>query len=323
MQRSPEVASAGTTRKDTISRQSLDQYSEQQSREEELRRQNRSLLRQLDKAKNKTDELKEVFYRACQEAASALSIPRVPLRLRPPAKKARSEEKAIIVVSDMQLAKVTPTYNSAVCEERMERYARKIALLTEIQRRDHPIREARMLWLGDMIEGENIFPHQAHQIDSAMFTQAMVDCPRILVNFVRSLLTVFEKIHIAAVPGNHGRIGSRNQGYNPEDNGDRMAYYMTRALLQNEPRVTWDIAYQKNESGWYTVDYPWGDEGRGILLFHGHQIKGWSGFPFYGTSKKVTGWAAGALPESAQAGGRGFHYAIFGALSHGHATYDQ
>lgn len=305
MARKPQKASS------SITSESITSFARAATKEEELRRQNYNLLRQLDQAKSKSDELKEVFYRAAREAAAALDISAIPFKAPNP-KGDGPEERAIIVASDLQLGKRTKTYNSEVCEERMERYARKIALITAVQRRDHPVRHARMYWLGDMIESENIFATQAHQIDSSLFRQVMVDGPRILTHFIRALLPVFETIHIAAVPGNHGRIGSRNQGYNPETNSDRMLYFFVRELFKDEPRVTWDIAYERNETGWYTVDYPWGKIGRGNLLFHGHQIKGWSGFPFYGTDKKVTRWAAGALPESAQAGGRGFHYAMFG-----------
>ena len=127
--------------------ETLKEFSEKDEREAELRRQNLSLLRQLDKAKHRNDEIIAALRSAIEEAASGLSIPCVP---PPTLKKTRhTEEKAIVLVSDLQLAKVTPTYNSEICERRMMAYADSILRVTEVQRSDHPVNDARVYFLGD------------------------------------------------------------------------------------------------------------------------------------------------------------------------------
>lgn len=248
-------------------------------------------LRKLEKSRISKDELVEAVYEAVKDAASTLTIDPV----KPPVKDKRRkhEEVAVPLVSDLQLAKVTPTYDSDTCEKRMELYADKIIELTDIQRSDHPIRRAVVPCLGDIIEGECIFPGQSHLIDGGLYRQIAVDGPRIIVNFLRKLLTCFDTIHVEWVIGNHGRIGRRGD-FEPETNGDRMLGKIVSDLLRNEPRITFNIPDGRGERNWYSVCEVGNWK---ALCIHGDQIKGHSGFPWYGLGKKVNGWASGAIPE--------------------------
>src|SRR5262245_9286373 len=84
------------------------------------------------------------------------------------------------MLSDWHLAKRTASYNSDVCEQRIEAYADKVLRLTALQRSDHPVKHLRAYLLGDLLEDELIFPGQAHLIDASLYRQVMVDGPRIL-----------------------------------------------------------------------------------------------------------------------------------------------
>ena len=245
-------------------------------------------LRALDKAKASKEELVDAVYRAASDAASTLVIPPVS---EPPRDRRRTPraEVAVAVLSDWQLGKKTPTYTSAECEKRVALYADKIARLTEIQRADHPVRDVHVWLLGDLIEGELIFPGQAHRIDASLYRQVAVDGPRILGDFLRRMLASFPgRVHVTAVIGNHGAIGGRERReMHPETNGDMMLYRIVEQIV-NHPRLTWNIADPTGERGWYAVD----EIGKHrTLLFHGDQIRGgFAGFPWYGLGKKVGGW---------------------------------
>jgi len=76
----------------------------------------------------------------------------IPSRCRSP-EGPGDEEVAVAVLSDWQLAKRTSTYNSDVCEERIERLADRIIRLTNIQRADHPVDTLHVHLLGDIVEG--------------------------------------------------------------------------------------------------------------------------------------------------------------------------
>lgn len=179
----------------------------------ELRKANATLARQLGASKIKTAELTAAVKEAVTIAISTLEIPPV----TPPVhdKRRRDGEVAVAVLSDWQLAKKTPTYSSEVCEQRIELYADKVIELTEIQRADHPVRELRVYLLGDIVEGELIFPGQAHLTDASLYQQVCVDGPRILANFVRRMLSYFEKVHVVGVIGNHGCASEDTEALTP------------------------------------------------------------------------------------------------------------
>jgi hypothetical protein len=266
-------------------------------------------LRRLDKEKKSKAELVGAVYRAASDCFAALEVRPVP----PPPKKRQSgsPEVAVAMLGDLQLGKRTPAYDSKVCEQRVERYAQKIRTIADIQRMDHPVREARVWMLGDMVEGGgNIFPGQQWLIDSSLYRQVALDGPRILGNFLRSLLSHFDKVHVTAIIGNHGRIG-RWGDYNPEDNGDRILYRVTQQLLQAEKRLTWTIPDGMGERHWYAVDRI---GNYSCLLFHGDQMGG----KFQGAltrtavQRKVAGYRGGAIPEP-------FNDVAFG---HWHQVYE-
>jgi hypothetical protein len=263
---------------------------------EELRAANARLLRQLDKAKASKEELIAAAYQGARDAMSAFEIPPVPApKLE---QKKGTPHVAVAIAADYQLGKRTPTYNSAVCEKRVKRYAEVVARLTEIHRNAYPVNECRLYLLGDLVEGELIFSGQAHRIDASLYRQVLVDGQRILVGLVRSLLATFQRVHVVGVIGNHGAIGgiSRRESH-PETNADAMLYEVARMLLANEPRLTWDPNMLAGERKWCAIDRI--GEKR-YLLFHGDQAKGGggiAGLPFTGLTKAVLKWANGGISE--------------------------
>ena len=264
-------------------------------READLRSTNDRLLRQLERAKQSQEDLIAAVYRAVDDNLKSLIFKPVD---GPRADRRRSaEETAVICFSDLQLGQVTPSYDTTIAEKRVQKYADKILRLTELQRADHPVRHAKLYLLGDLIEGELIFPTQPHQIDSSLFSQVSRHGPRILGDFIRRLLTTFESIEVVSVPGNHGDVGGASRkSYNPETNFDRMLSEFVRQLFEasKEKRVSFRVPAGYGRSSWYAVDYI-GDTG--FLLWHGHQARRMSNsshLPFY---KLVMGWRAGAIPE--------------------------
>lgn len=263
----------------------------QQSVHEELLRANALLATQLAKAKATKDTHAEAVFRAVKEAVKDLELAPVPKPDRD--RRVKGEEVAVAWLSDWQLAKITSSYNSEVCEERIARYAEKVVSLTEIQRADHPVKKCVVVITGDLIEGELIFPGQHWLIDSSLYRQICVDGPRILGNFLRTMLANFDTVEVHAVIGNHGRLGGRSsRDMNPESNGDRMLYRITEQLLAGEKRLTWNIPDGDRDKAWYTVasigNYK-------AMLLHGDQFRG---FSMLSIRKTIGGWVMGAIPET-------------------------
>jgi predicted phosphodiesterase len=257
----------------------------------ELRLSYNKLLQEFNKLKTKSDDLAGAVYRAVKEDIEASKYVPVP---KPKIEKStKNEEVAVAILADWQLAKITPDYNSAVCEERIAKFAQKVIDLTNLQRKDHPVKELRVWALGDIIEGELIFPGQSFLVDGGLYRQITVDGPRIMKNFINKMLENFEKVTFVGVIGNHGSIGGRaRRDHDPETNGDRMLYRITQLMFEKEKRVEFKIPDGRGERHWYAVDKIGNYK---ALLCHGDQFGSLS--TFYSFQKKAYGWKIGAVEE--------------------------
>jgi len=266
---------------------------------DELRRTNVDLLRRLEKAKVSTDELVDAVYRAAVQASSALTVPPVPTPQRD--KRKIKPEVAICLLADWQAGKVTPEYSSAIAKERVARYAEKAAAIIELQRSNHPINEARIYLLGDLLEGEEIFPGQAHRIDASLYVQ-LFDTASMLADLVRRIAAVVPRVKVVGAIGNHGALGGPvRKSYHPETNADAMLYNVARMQLRDEPRVEWPETLVAGERAWYATD---DILGKRWFLFHGDQVKSASfGIPWYGFNKRLLGWATSVTPFEYSASG--------------------
>lgn len=244
-----------------------------------LRRSQASLAR----AKAKTDDLITAVYTAARDAAIAQPRPILPKRIVPKAGKGKPE-MALIHATDWQYGKETDSYSMAKCEERVALLADKIDLLTQIQRAEHPVEHATLAFGGDMLEGLNIFPGQAYEVEAPLYEQ-LFGVARLEESLIRRMLETFETVTVVAEPGNHGRLG-RKGDWPATDNTDRMAYEIVRQRFADEKRVIWTpykTWYQMIEIGAYRA-----------MLIHGDEIKSFGGnTPAFGLLRKGTAWSSG------------------------------
>lgn len=240
--------------------------------------------RKIADEKNRTDEIVNAIYRAAKDAA--LAMPRPKPILAPKDKRKGRPEIALLHATDWQLGKRTATYSMEVCAERIETFAFKALKITEIQRKDHPVREAVLMLGGDQVEGLDIFVGQAWELDGHLFEQ-LFNAAAIIEKLVRTLAANFETVRVVCEYGNHGRIG--RYGVNPKgDNVDRMAYKIAQDRTSDLKTVSWQMSddwYQHFTIGNYRV-----------LLVHGDEIKSYSGTPLFAIIKRVSAWAAGIVP---------------------------
>jgi hypothetical protein len=248
------------------------------------------LGRELYEVKHKRADYLATVWEAVQDALAGVSLQPVPQTVYPP-DALGPEEVCVPLLSDLQTGKVTPDYNTEVCRERVMRYAEKIVRIANVQRADHPVRHCVVPMLGDMVEGVDIFPGQQWLIDSTLYRQVFESTPGIIVDFLRYLLANFDTVTVEAVQGNHGRIGRKGM-FGPEDNSDRMVYRVLGLMLQDEPRLTINMADPVGERAWYKIMQIGAYK---ALLIHGDQIRGSMGFPWYGLGKKVHSWGSGGL----------------------------
>jgi len=228
----------------------------------ELRKALQRTQKQLQQAKQRTDELVEATIQASYDAV--LAVGKLPEIKTPEIDKRRTKaEVALWHLTDWQGAKRTQTYNSEIMRERVISFAQKAVRITDIQRADHPVRELTIMFGGDMVEGLFNFPGQVFEIDSTLFEQ-YVNVSRLLVEIVQYALSNYEKVHVVPEWGNHGRIGSKRDNVPRSDNFDRMCYELARQLLSGEKRLTWQECpddIQRVEIGNYKA-----------LLIHGDEV---------------------------------------------------
>jgi len=261
--------------------------------ESELKISYTKLLQEFEKLKSKEDHLADAVYRAVKEDIESNKIAPVPKPKLAKLSTKKNEEVAVAVLADWQLCKVTPDYNSTVCEGRIDQFAEKVIHLTEIQRQDHPVKDLHIWCLGDIIEGELIFPGQSFLVDGGLYRQITVDGPRIMKKFITKMLENFENITFVGVIGNHGAIGGRGRrDHDPETNGDRMLYRIVQLMFESEKRIKFVIPDGRGERNWYGIDRIGNYTS---LLIHGDQFGSLS--TFYSFQKKVYGWKVGAIPE--------------------------
>ncbi len=206
----------------------------------QLRQVNQRIFNQLQAAKEKVEDLVSATIQGAYDAMISLGPLEPTVELHTSKQSVAHTEAALWVLTDWQLGKRTTSYNTDVCRERVMRFCRKAERITEIQRKDHPVEECVIAFLGDMIEGVCFqFPSQPHEIDSTFFAQ-FVAASRLMIDVVQYALGVYKKVTVIGEHGNHGRIGGKRDAVPRSDNLDRMCYELARQLLANESRLTWN-----------------------------------------------------------------------------------
>ena len=254
---------------------------------EELRKALHRQQRATRQAKLKTGALVEAVYRAASDAQLALGPAKLPPKPRQDRRR-RDPEVALIHATDWQLGKHTADYDIETCYRRIHQFADKIESLSDIQRADHPVKHAHVMFGGDMVEGISIFPGQAYEVEAHLFEQLFATS-RLMEEFVLRLLTVFDTVDVTCEYGNHGRLG-RKGDMPGGDNIDRMAYRIAGDRFAGEDRVSWHT-----DGNWYQIvtvgNYS-------ALLCHGDEVKSFGGnTPSFGILRKCNQWSTGVIPE--------------------------
>lgn len=260
----------------------MNEFSQEQELED-LRRELNRALREAAANKRKTDELVGAVYQAALTAAK--SMPKVAVSA-PKLPKSRHSEVAVLHLTDWQAGKKTVSYGLATLEERIRQSWQKTVEITAIQRAGRPVNDIVILFGGDMVEGVDIFPGQAYQIEAHLYQQ-LFDVSRIMQQVVVDAAATFNNVRIVCEYGNHGRLGRRGE-LPSGDNIDLIAYTIARDATAHLKNVSWQMS-----TDWHQV-FEIGNY-RGLLV-HGDEIKSFGGnTPAFGILRKVNAWAAGVI----------------------------
>ena len=244
----------------------------------------RTALRKLDEQRLQKAELVAAVYEAARDAAASITIPPVPKCRKH--KDGDDAEAAVLLLADWQYGKTTPEYDSDIARQRIEKLTDKTLRIIDYVRKHHPVPEVHVLMLGDLVEGELIFPGQSHRIDASLYRQTF-EVGEIVANLLRRLAANVDTVKAEGVIGNHGAIGGPvRREMHPETNADAMAMQVARLHLGSE-RIDFPEPLTENERHWYAIHEVMGKR---WMMFHGDQVRGFAGIPWYGFRKLVQGW---------------------------------
>lgn len=130
---------------------------------------------------------------------------------------------------------------------------------------------------GDLVTG-TIHELERHS-DPANIVWAVYGCGMLLADAIRKLAASFPKVDVYCTSGNHGRLpdARRMQSKDPTRNWDTLVALIAQTALRDQQNVAVTIPNS------YAVSYE--VEGVTVLQSHGHDIKSWSGIPWYGISR--------------------------------------
>lgn len=256
---------------------------------EELRRALTDTQRKLGVMRAKTQTYVDALKEAATEAYLALGPAKIPTVPRD--RRRKTGQVALLHTTDWQGGKETSSYNLGVMDKRLAEMCDLVEKWTEVLRADHPIPTCTVLFGGDMVEGVDIFPHQAWEVEAPLYEQ-LFHVAGAMETLVLRLLGTFERVDVVAEWGNHGRIGGKGANIRASDNMDRILYGMVEDRLRrsgaDEKRLTWSCSsrwYQPVTIGNYRA-----------MLIHGDEIRGFGGnTPAYALVRKGNAWASGAV----------------------------
>lgn len=186
-----------------------------------------------------------------------------------------NNEIAVLNLNDVHIGR----YPIEVLEKKVDELVKAVIKTIDIQRKGAVINELVINMVGDIVDGDGIFPAQAYEQKFHLMEQMFGKALPIMVNLFNELSNHFEKVTIHCVRGNHGRVSK----YTDEKlNFDSIFYHILQLSTQSNSRLVWNI-YDK----WYKIVQI---SKFGFFLTHGNYIKTWLNIPFYGIKEKGMRW---------------------------------
>jgi hypothetical protein len=130
---------------------------------------------------------------------------------------------------------------------------------------------------GDMVTG-TIHDLEKHSRGKTI-VESVVECGHLLAEAIRDVAADFVRVDAFCTVGNHGRLpdAKRPEQKSPLRNWDALVYHFAKVALRDCKNVHLEIPDA------YAVGYD--IDGHAFLQQHGHDIKSWSGIPWYGIQR--------------------------------------
>ena len=195
--------------------------------------------------------------------------------------KRKQAETAVLTMSDIHYGKHTKTFNPDVCKRRLDRIGVKLGRIRELLG-EYEINQLVVMLLGDANDGNDIFATQAHEQAITNVEQQAWELSDYLAGWLKNQKEIWPSIRVECVPGNHGR----SKGSAEAANWDFVMYRYLKMKAKQYARVGY------GEGEWLRKV---AIRGHQYVLFHGHDVRSFSGIPFYGLLLRMTRWMSTKL----------------------------
>lgn len=207
----------------------------------------------------------------------------------------------LLLLSDCHVGRWTGKFNLKVVGLQLRKVGQEV--VNEIERDRLRIDEVVIGLIGDIVEGENVYPAQEHFLDyvkpdllksvfpylEGLKETASAHCliqtylaAQFIFNEIVERVAWFDvKVRVVGVVGNHGRINR----HHPEANADAWCYLLLKELCKKYENV--DTSELTADTFCVTTI-----KGQRVLFYHGHGIPIYHTLPFYGLQRRAMGWQA-------------------------------
>lgn len=271
-----------------------------------------SLERELAKERETTGEARLITL-SLTEAIEAAEPPRIVYK---PSKPSDTPVTYVVHLTDLHNGEVTRKdevdgfgeFNPQIFNERLERLGNFVIDDVRRMRAARHIPHLHIIGTGDYISGDI---HEELKVTNAYPAPVQaVNCGYALGRLIECMSPHFETVTSDWITcDNHGRMTKKNQA--AEGGENNWGYVVAHIVKQYCTRfVNVEVRIHAKASALIKI----GNRER-FLAFHGHQIKGWAGIPYYGFERRVAMEAVKRMNAQES----GFTKLIFG---HFHVSMD-
>lgn len=255
----------------------------------DLVRENHRLQKELKRHQG----AEEVFLQVLPAVTEELLPPAPPRQYEPTVRPNKSPAKMGMLLSDLhcgawhdsELTLGLGGYNRAILRERLREYVKTAITVVEEWRLVREVPELVMFWLGDLVDGENIYAGQKWLLDASLQEQFCWLANELLVCLME-LASHFEKIRIFSVAGNHGRLGGRKTESIASSNADTLLTRHIQSMCGHVDGLE-NVEMVISKSYLMAVEI----DGFVHLLRHGNDIRRYVQIPWYSTQRNTLKYA--------------------------------
>lgn len=194
-------------------------------------------------------------------------------------------ESAVLALSDLHGGKKTDSFDLDILDKRLDALFYNQAKLLDIIGRAYKIQKLHLLFLGDFIDGDSVYPTQKSHLDERAnypLSQAGTLTDMLVPRIADTQAQLGIPVQIDAVRGNHGRAGR----FTHESNNWDIAVY---DLIQRELRYKPNFEVNISDRFAHITDI----QGHGVLIYHGAGIRSYAQLPMYGITQRILKWKQG------------------------------